>query len=194
MSFSHLSQSYAHISRRLVASNSRFKIFFDHVSTPVGDTIPDYLLISPKVHVADNIVGVCVLPYFDGMFWLMKGWRHHCESFIWQAPAGFVEHGEIPEESAARELYEETGFLATPSSLTSLGSILPDAGLIDGRVALFLSTCNIRTDSDISFEIGLGKLIAFSREDLTSIILHESNIGASTLLACFRALSTLHAF
>ena len=79
-----------------------------------------------------------------------EGWRHHFNSFIWQAPAGFVEFGESPAESAARELYEETGFMASPSSLTSLGSFLPDAGLIDGRVALFLSTCNTRTNSDIS--------------------------------------------
>lgn len=189
---SHLSQSYTHQSRRLVASNSRFQIFFDCISTPTGDTIPDYLVVSPNVHVADNIVGVCILPYYVGKFWLMKGWRHHCDSFIWQAPAGFVEHGESPAESAARELYEESGFLALPSSLTSLGSFLPDAGLIDGRVALFLSNCNTRTDTDIPFEIGLGKLTALSKEDLSNLILHSSNIGASTLVACFRSLAFLH--
>ena len=34
----------------------------------------------------------------------MRGWRHHCDSFLWQAPAGFVEDGESPEETAVREL------------------------------------------------------------------------------------------
>jgi len=189
---SDLSQSYAHRSRRLVASNSRFNIFFDCISSRTGDTIPDYLVVSPNVRIADNIVGVCILPYYAGKFWLMKGWRHHCDSFIWQAPAGFVEHGENPAESAARELYEETGFLAHPSSLTSLGSLLPDAGLIDGRIALFLSNCNTKTDTDNPLEIGLGKLIAFSREELSNMILHSSDIGASTLVTCFRSLAFLH--
>lgn len=179
---------YTHQSRRLVASNSRFQIFFDCVSTPTGETISDYLVVSPNVHVDDNIVGVCILPYSDCKFWLMKGWRHHFESFIWQAPAGFVEHGESPAEAAVRELYEETGFFATTSSLTSLGSFLPDAGLIDGRVALFLSAINARTAIDIPFEIGLGELTPFTKEQLLDLVMNGSNIGASTLVACFRAI------
>jgi len=188
---SHLSQSYTLQSRRLVAFNSRFKIFFDQICTSSGNNIHDYLLVSPNVHIADNIVGVCILPYYAGKFWLMKGWRHHCESYIWQAPAGFVEHGESPSEAAARELYEEAGFAATPSSLISLGSFFPDAGLIDGRVALFLSTCNTKADIDIQFEIGLGELFSFSKHDLLNMVCHSSNIGSSTLVACFRSLAFL---
>ena len=55
---SHQVPSYNHRSRRLIASNSRFNIYFDSVSTHSGDTIPDYLLVSPKVHTDNNIVGV----------------------------------------------------------------------------------------------------------------------------------------
>jgi len=118
---------YTRKPRQLVTSSSRFRIFFDCISTATGETISDYLVVSPNVHVADNIVGVCVLPYYDNQFWPMKVWMHHCESFIWQAPAGFVEPGECPADSVARELFEETGFSTSASSLTSLGAFHPDA-------------------------------------------------------------------
>lgn len=35
----------------------------------------------------------------------------HCERDTWEMPAGHIEDGELAEEAAKRELYEETGAL-----------------------------------------------------------------------------------
>ena len=43
---------------------------------------------------------------------LIRQYRHPARQVLWEIPAGLVEAGESPEETAARELQEETGFAA----------------------------------------------------------------------------------
>jgi ADP-ribose pyrophosphatase len=68
---------------------------------------------------------------------LLHQFRHAAGGFIWEIPAGVLNHGEKPLECAARELREETGLIA--GSLDSLGSILTTPGFCDERIYLFLA-------------------------------------------------------
>ena len=52
-------------------------------------------------------------------------------------PAGLVEEGESPLDTAKRELKEETGLSA--GSWESLGSLYPSAGMTDEREYVFLA-------------------------------------------------------
>lgn len=43
---------------------------------------------------------------------LVRQWRHPLQRFTLELPSGAVDAGEAPEVSAARELFEETGYRA----------------------------------------------------------------------------------
>jgi ADP-ribose pyrophosphatase len=58
---------------------------------------------------------------------------------LWELPAGLVEPGEDPAESAARELGEELGFTATATRMKPLGSwTFPAPGIIGERHVFFV--------------------------------------------------------
>tara|TARA_Y100001968_G_C19452094_1_gene769433 strand:+ start:5085 stop:5693 length:609 start_codon:yes stop_codon:yes gene_type:complete len=182
---------YSFLERNNICSNSRFDVFFDHVISNDNKEINDFLVVKPKVSHEEKIAGVCILPIYNNHFCLMKGWRHQFDISIYQAPTGFVESGEEPFKTAIRELLEETCLVCLPSNLISLGSFLPDAGLIEGRVALYLALDCIRSSSKMESEVGTGAIELFTIEELKSLIFEEKNIGGSTLVTSYRALAFL---
>ena len=64
-------------------------------------------------------------------------WRHRFipDSWGWEIPAGRLEPGERPEDAAARETLEETGW--QPLGLSPLLSYHPASGLSDQTFHLF---------------------------------------------------------
>jgi ADP-ribose diphosphatase len=68
---------------------------------------------------------------------LLRQYRHAAGGFIWEIPAGKLDHGESPEVCAARELREEAGL--TAGSLTLLGAIYTAPGFCDEKIHLFLA-------------------------------------------------------
>ena len=69
---------------------------------------------------------------------LIRQYRHAAGGFLWELPAGVLDHaGEPPVECAARELREETGLGA--ERLRQLGTIVTTPGFCDERIHLFLA-------------------------------------------------------
>jgi 8-oxo-dGTP pyrophosphatase MutT (NUDIX family) len=66
-------------------------------------------------------------------------WRHRfiTDTWGWEIPAGRIDPGETPEEAAAREVLEETGW--RPGPLRVLTAYQPTNGLSDQRFHLFVS-------------------------------------------------------
>ena len=69
---------------------------------------------------------------------------------------------------------------------------MPDAGLIEGRVNLYLATECIKSKESVEFEVGMGELNYFTREELLKLLQQEKNIGGSTLITGFRAINYLY--
>jgi len=183
---------YDFVERRKLLSNSRFNVYFDHLITQDGNNIEDFLIVKPKIYNYEDVIGVCVIPLFEDKFCLMKGWRHQFNDYIFQAPAGFIEKDESPPISALRELSEEVSFQCNSNDLINLGTYVPDAGLIEGKVALFLAMNCKKKDEFSLNEIGTGNIISFSKQELHELINNESNIGGSTIVTALRALNFLN--
>lgn len=73
----------------------------------------------------------------DGTFILIRQYRCAVGRVLLEAVAGGMEEGETPEETARREMEEETGYSVT--ALESLGEIVPCPGYSEERLHLFFA-------------------------------------------------------
>ena len=69
---------------------------------------------------------------------MLKQWRHAIGQSIWELPAGCLEPGEPPMNTAKRELEEEAGVVANQWS--ELGTIVPSPGFSNEVLYLFKAT------------------------------------------------------
>lgn len=89
--------------------------------------------------VARHPGGAVVVPVLDdGRLLLVEQLRYPLGRRILELPAGKLGPGEDPRLAAARELEEETGYLA--GQIISLGAIYTTPGFCDEELFLFLAT------------------------------------------------------
>ncbi|MCL5292801.1 MAG: NUDIX hydrolase [Actinobacteria bacterium] len=69
---------------------------------------------------------------------LVRQYRQPTGEMVLEIPAGLIDPGETPEEAAARELQEETGFKAV--NLFHLSDFYTTPGYSDELLSLFLAT------------------------------------------------------
>ena len=69
---------------------------------------------------------------------LLKQFRHAAGQWLWELPAGKLEPGEPPLNTAKRELIEEAG--VTAAHWSSLGQCVPSPGVLTEIVHLYLAT------------------------------------------------------
>ena len=98
---------------------------------------PNGMVISPFYvnHTSDFAVVVAVTP--DGQVVLVRQYRHGAGKVLLELPAGGIEPGEAPEDGAARELFEETGYRA--KRLEFLFKIAPNATDSTGYAQCYLA-------------------------------------------------------
>lgn len=74
----------------------------------------------------------------DGRVVMIRQFRYAAGETLLEVPAGTIDPGETPEETASRELVEETGY--HPGRLEKLAEFFPSPGILAERMHLFLAT------------------------------------------------------
>jgi ADP-ribose pyrophosphatase len=136
------------------------------------------------VHPGD---AVAVLPIRgDGCCYLIRQYRYAIDDVILEVPAGTMDAGERPEETAHRELIEETGLQA--ETFIDRGFILTTPGFTDERIFLFEAhglspSCLYQKDEDEDIE-----LLKVPLTDLPIMIRDGRISDAKTIALVYRCL------
>jgi ADP-ribose pyrophosphatase len=108
-----------------------FPVRKDVVQLPSGKIVDDYFVWEAP-HIVDVVP---VTP--DGSFVLVRQYRHAMGKIMVQFPAGAQDKGETPEQAAARELEEETGYRCR--KLVQLGTTAPYVTKMTGTNSIFIA-------------------------------------------------------
>lgn len=109
-----------------------------------------------QVEVVEHVGGVAVIarPTLHEIV-LVKQRRHAVDADLWELPAGMIERGEPPIETARRELLEETGYRA--ETLRFLWSMYSTPGFSEERIHFFvadgLTPGEAEPEADEEFEL-----------------------------------------
>jgi ADP-ribose pyrophosphatase len=90
----------------------------ERVELPDGRVIDEYLWVKTR----DFAMAVALTP--DGRVVLERSYKHGPRRVALSLPAGYIEAGETPDQTARRELKEETGY--TSDEWRPLGSFTVD--------------------------------------------------------------------
>lgn len=98
--------------------------------------LPDGRTTSREMIVHPGAAAMVVLDAEHGTL-LERQWRNPMDRAFWEIPAGKIDKGEDPFETAVRELQEETGLVA--SRWVELGTIHNAIGYSNERIVIYLA-------------------------------------------------------
>lgn len=114
--------------RRLIYEGRKINLALQEVVTRDGATIEREVVLHPGA--------VAILAWVDrDHLCLLKSVRYAVGRTLVEVPAGTLDPGETPEQTALRELSEETGYRA--GRIESLGAWWVSPGILDERMYLF---------------------------------------------------------
>jgi ADP-ribose pyrophosphatase len=118
------------MAREIIHHGRKIKIAIDTSTGPNGETIRRDLILHPGA--------VVILPVLDrDHICLLRNYRFVIDETLWEVPAGTLEPGEPIEKAAARELLEETGYVA--KKWRNLGYLYASPGVLDEKLHLFIA-------------------------------------------------------
>jgi ADP-ribose pyrophosphatase len=128
-------ESFAHLAETLIESSQVFQgklldVRLDRVRLPdASEAVREYV---------KHPGAVVVIPVLDdGKLLLERQFRYPLGRTMLELPAGKIDPGELVENTAKRELLEETGFVA--KQWRHLGVMHPCVGYSDERIEIFLA-------------------------------------------------------
>jgi ADP-ribose pyrophosphatase len=163
------------ISSKEVLKNKLFRVVDEVANDPSGFEIHRSIVRHPGS-------AVMIAVDQENRVLLVKQFRLPAEQDMWEIPAGRIDPGETPEQTAKRELREETGYEAKTWSL--LSSFWASPGYVDEKMNLFLAeeltAGEQQPMDDERIEIGW-----FGQDELLQMIRRGEIQDAKTLVAYF---------
>lgn len=126
------------LASRTAYSSEWVELHLDQVRMPSGMVIDPY----HRIHIPHESVSV-VIVNSRKEYLLIRSKRYMTHRMEWEAPAGRIEYGELPEDAAKREVQEETGCIV--SSLKRLCVTNPANGMSDLKMHVFLAHVEVES-------------------------------------------------
>lgn len=120
----------------------------------------------------------------DGSVVMIKQYRKPIEKITLEIPAGKIDLGEEPRETAERELKEETGY--TPSNMTYLTETHTSPGFCDEKIYIFLAKGLQAGEQDLDDD-EVVETFNYSFEELIKMIERGEITDAKTIIGIFMA-------
>ncbi len=142
--------------------------------------------------------GVCVIVPFldDEQIAMMHQYRYSADDYLWELPAGTLdgreENGwmiptETPQQCAARELLEETGFEA--AELEKVCECYATPGISDELIHVFFARGLTKREQSLDIGEVIDEVRPFNSDELEEMISQGEVRDAKTLVGLFLALS-----
>ena len=147
------------------------RVSIEHVVLPDGREIPDYY----RVEMPDYALVFAVTE--DDEVLLFRQYRHGIGGVCVGFPGGALNGGEAPLAAAARELAEETGYVAT--SWRSFGSHVTNANQRCNVAHLFVATGCRQIGEAALPDVENPKLLLVARQELWSRVRLDELAGVA---------------
>ena len=129
---------------------------------------------------------VAILPVNGDRCKLLRQYRYAVGQYIYEAPAGTMEEGEDPMETAHRELIEETGFRA--ATIVPKGFIYTTPGFTDERIFLYLARDLSPSDEYGKDEDEVIEVVDVALQDIPGMIRDGTICDAKTICLVYHCL------
>lgn len=165
------------IERQEIFKGKIIDVYLDTVALPSGETAKRELVFHPG--------GVGVIPILDdGRMLLVKQFRKPMEKVMLEIPAGKIEknEGRHPDETARRELEEETGYQAKHWEAVSAMYLSP--GFANEKLYIYYAEGLVKVENPLpQDEDEVIELYAMSLDELKQAIADEEICDAKTIFA-----------
>ncbi|MBT9129778.1 MAG: Methanol dehydrogenase activator [candidate division WS2 bacterium] len=119
---------------------------------------------------------VAIIPEWENQVLLIKHYRPSIGKCLLELPAGWTEKGESEEETALRELKEETGFLA--QELEFMLSFFPSPGYTSEKLSVFIA----RNLKKVGETTEIEELVFIPQTQIRNLIQNKSIVDGKTLI------------
>jgi ADP-ribose pyrophosphatase len=124
----------------------------------------------------------------NGYTYLVRQYRYGVDKILLEIPAGKLEPGEDPKETAVRELTEEVGFL--PKEVTPLGYIEPSPAYLGEVTYLYLGQNLIPQKAELDDEEFL-EILRLPFKEAIEMVMNGEITDAKTQTAILKTAALL---
>ena len=122
---------------------------------------------------------------------VIRSYRHLVDSTQLEAPSGYIEDGESPDQAARRELEEETGYEA--KKIISLGYYTLDYTMFEQKGNVFAAYDLINNNTDGKSKQSLGRMekietLIITVNEIKQLLYEGKILNAASIIAFHKAL------
>ena len=175
------------LSSESVVSSYHVSVNKDKVQLPDGAVIDDFYTVT----IPDAALIVALTS--DGHVLLKSEYRYACKESVIECPAGMVNPGEDPSETARRELLEETGYVS--DDWTYLGPTWESTSKLTNTMHLFLAKdckCVGAQSLDANEHVDVVRVLFDEAIDMVMRGEINANSSAHALLKVSRTICIIH--